>query len=108
MMRDEACRVLIEGMNYAAYRETDSSLYDADKNCLFGSEEYNSGRSIEKPSPWAGGDFEQKMATLLGWARRLNISDPRFQEAQARLQSEDSVIGRVIRLANRTDGANEC
>lgn len=99
MTRDEACRVLIEGINYAAYRETDSSLYDADKNRLFGSEQYRSGRLEDKPSPWAEGDFEQKMAILLRWARKLNASDPGFQEAQARLRSEDSVIGRVVRLA---------
>jgi hypothetical protein len=38
MTQDEARDLIIEGMNYAAYRETDSSLYDSDKNRLFGSE----------------------------------------------------------------------
>jgi hypothetical protein len=38
MTADEARRLIIEGINYAAYRETDSSLHDADKNRLFGSE----------------------------------------------------------------------
>jgi hypothetical protein len=45
MTSDEARDLIIESMNYAAYKETDSSLHDADKNRLFGSEHYKSGRS---------------------------------------------------------------
>jgi len=71
MTRDEAAAVIIEGMNY---RETDSSLYDSDKNRLFGSEHYSSGRIVVRPSPWAEGNFEKKMATLLVWANWLNSS----------------------------------
>jgi hypothetical protein len=74
MNADEARELVIDGINYAAYRETDSSLYDSDKNRLFGSEHYKSGRPIVKPSPWAEGDFEEKMATLLVWANVLNRS----------------------------------
>ena len=48
---EEARQIIVEGINYAAYRETDSSLYDSDKNRLFGSEHYNSGRHVVKPSP---------------------------------------------------------
>jgi hypothetical protein len=34
MTVNEARHLIIEGMDYAAYRETDSSLYDSDKNRL--------------------------------------------------------------------------
>jgi len=93
MTTDEAREFIIDGINYAAYRETDSSLHDSDKNRLFGSEHYKSDRSIAQPSPWAEGDFEEKMAMLLRWANALNRSVPAFQDAQNLLESEDSVIG---------------
>jgi len=32
MTLEEARLLIVEGINYAAYRETDSSLYDSDKN----------------------------------------------------------------------------
>jgi hypothetical protein len=99
MTNDEARELIIDGINYAAYRETDSSLHDTDKNRLYGAPHYNSGRSVVKPSPWADGDFEQKMAKLLEWANVLNRSVPAFREAQQLLRGEDSVIGRVIRRA---------
>jgi len=99
MTPDKARDLIIEGMNYAAYRETDFSLHDSDKNRLFGSEHYDSGRPVYDPSPWAEGDFEGKMATLLVWANVLNRSVPEFSEAQRLLESEDSVIGRVIQHA---------
>jgi hypothetical protein len=98
---DEARKILIEAIDYAAYRETESSLYDSDKNRLYGSEYYNSGRIVERPSPWAEGNFEKKMATLLRWATTLNASSPKFTEAQSLLRSENSVMGRVIRRARR-------
>ena len=101
MTSDEARHAIIEGINYAAYRETDSSLYDSDKNRLWGSEHYSSGRWVVKPSPWAEGDFEEKIATLLGLANILNRSAPSFEEAQRTLADEDSVLGRVIRRAKR-------
>jgi hypothetical protein len=97
MTLEEARLVIIEGINYAAYKETDSSLHDSDKNRLFGSEYYKSGRHIVKPSPWAEGDFEEKMAMLLRWANALNRSDPAFAQAQSLLEGEESLIGRVIR-----------
>jgi hypothetical protein len=101
MTLDKARESIIDGINYAAYKETDSSLHDADKNRLFGSEHYSSGRPIVKPSPWAEGDFEEKMATLLAIANSLNRSIPSFSEAQHLLESEESLIGRVIRRAKR-------
>lgn len=91
--------MIIEGINYAAYRETNSSLHDTDKNRLFGSEHYNSERLVTNPSPWAEGDFEDKMAALLRWANALNRSVPAFTEAQKLLEREDSVIGRIIQRA---------
>jgi hypothetical protein len=99
MTLEEARRVIVEGINYAAYKETDSSLHDSDKNRLFGSEHYSSGRDVVKPSPWAEGNFEEKMAILLRWANALNRSVPGFAQAQNLLEDEDSVIGRVIRRA---------
>ncbi len=101
MTADEARELVIEGINYAAYRETDFSLHDADKNRLWGSERYRSGRIVVKPSPWAEGDFEEKMAILLRWANSLNRSVPAFKEAQKTLQDEDSIIGRVVRRAKQ-------
>jgi len=97
MTLEEARLLIVEGINYAAYKETDSSLYDSDKNRLLGSEHYKSGRHIVKPSPWAEGDFEERMAMLLRWAATLNRSDPAFAQALNLLEGEDSLIGRVIR-----------
>lgn len=99
MTQDEARELIIEGMNYAAYRETDSSLYDSDKNRLFGAEHYKSDRPAYKPSPWSEGNFEEKMSTLLVWANVLNRSVAAFSEAQRLLENEESVMGRVIRQA---------
>ena|ERR1700692_4113583 len=102
MTPDETREMIIEVMNYAAYKETDSSLHDADKNRLFGSDHYRSGRMIVKPSSWAEGDFEEKMSTLLRRANILNSSVPAFKEAQTLLEVENSVLGKVIRRAKRT------
>ena len=99
MTPNEARQLVIEGINYAAYHETDFSLHDSDKNRLFGSEHYNSDRPVYEPSPWAEGDFEEKMAMLLVWANILNRSVPAFAEAQKLLEDEESVLGRVIRGA---------
>jgi hypothetical protein len=99
----EARLLIVEGINYAAYKETDTSVYDADKNCLLGFEHYKSGRHILKTSPWAEGDFEEKMATLLGISGALNRSDPAFTHAVNEIEGEDSVLGRVIRRS-RTPG----
>jgi hypothetical protein len=71
MTMEEARQAVVDGINYAAYKETDSSLYDSDKNRLFGSEHNRSDRVVVKPSPWAEGDFEGEMAVLLRWANAL-------------------------------------
>src|SRR5215472_2279061 len=103
MTLDAAREEIISGIDYAAYHETDFSLHDSDKNRLFGSEHYNSGRPVYESSPWAEGNFVEKMAMLLGWANVLNRSVPAFTEAQKLLEGEDSMLGRVIRSAkNRT------
>jgi hypothetical protein len=104
MTLEEARLLIVERISYAAYKETDSSLYDSDKNRLFGSEHYESGRHIVKPSPWAEGDFEEKMAMLLRWAKTLNHSDRALAEALNLVEGEDSLIGRVIRRTKTRDG----
>src|SRR6266850_839011 len=104
MTLEEARLVIVEGINYAAYKETDSSLHDSDKNRLFGSEHYKSDRDVVKPSPWAEGDFVEKMAMLLRWANALNRSDPAFAQALNLLEAEDSLIGRVIRRTKTREG----
>ena len=97
MTLEEARLLIVEGINYAAYKETASSLHDSDKNRLLGFEHYKSGREVVKPSPWAEGDFEERMAMLLRWANALNRSDSAFEQAQNLLEGEESSIGRVIR-----------
>jgi hypothetical protein len=104
MTSEEARLVIIDGINCAAYTETDSSLHDSDKNRLFGSEHYKSGREVVKSSPWAERDFDEKMAILLSWANALNRSDPTFAQAQSLLEDEESLIGRVIRRTKARAG----
>src|SRR5215472_14601637 len=48
MTREEARQMIVDGIDYAAYKETDSSLHDSDKNRLFGSEQCRSGRAAAK------------------------------------------------------------
>ena len=84
-----------------AQAEPDSSLHDSDKNCLCGSEHYKSSRPVQKPSPSAEGDFEDKLATLLRMANFLNRSVRAFRAAQRLLENDESVLDRVIRQANR-------
>lgn len=66
MTVEEARLLIVEGINYAAYKETESSLYDSDKNRLFGSEHYKSGRHIVKRCSWAEVDFEEKWQCCCG------------------------------------------
>jgi hypothetical protein len=92
MTPEEARHLVVEGINYAAYHETDFSLHNSDKNRLFGSDHYESGRPVHEPSPWAAGDFEEMMAILLVWTNVLNSSGAAFTEAQKLLEGEDSVL----------------
>ena len=100
MTPDHARELLIEGLNFAAYKETNSSLHDSDKNRLYGSGHYNSDRPVHHPSPWAEGDFEQNMANLLSVAKLINRSTPGFSEALNVLQNEESTLGRIIRRSD--------
>ena len=98
MTDDEAKEALIEGMNYAAYRETDHSLWDSDKNKLFGSEHYISGRAVFQPSVWGEGEeFERKMAELLRWAIQLGRSDDKYANAIRTIRCCEHYLNRIIR-----------
>lgn len=99
MTLDDARRVVIDGIDGAAYKETGYSLQDSDKNRLFGAEEYRSRCDVVAPSRWAEGGFETKMAGLLRSANATNQTNPWFRHAQKLLEAEDSIIGRVIRLS---------
>jgi hypothetical protein len=100
MTEDEAKELLIDGMNYAAYHETIHSLWDSDKNKLFGSEHYVSARPVFQPSVWGDGeDFEQKMADLLRWAIQLGRSDERYSEAIRTLLCHEHYLSRIIKRA---------
>ena len=101
MTLDEARERIISGIDYAAYRETDYSLYDSDKDRLFGSAHYDSGRPVYEPSPWAEGDFETKMAMLLCWANVLNRADPAFTEAKRLLEGEESLLEAIAQPSVR-------
>src|SRR5260370_16382353 len=91
----EARELIVDGINYAAYKETESSLHDSDKNRLFGSERFNSGREVVGPSPWSEGDFEEKMAMLLRWANILNPPVPSFPQPPRLLERASSLLGRA-------------
>ena len=106
MTSDEARQLIIDAINFAAYHETGVSLHDTDKNRLFGSEHYKSGRPVYDSSPWAEGNFEEKMSMLLVWANGLMRSDPAFTAAQKLLEAEDSIVGRVIRGAKNRNSSD--
>jgi len=96
----EAKELLIGGMEYAAYRETEHSLWGSDKNRLFGGQHYESGRLTVQPSVWGEGEqFEEKMAELLRWAVRLGSSKASYEEAIRVLLSGDHQINSIIRRA---------
>lgn len=100
MTADEAKELLIDRMNYMAYRETDHSLWDSDKNRLFGAEHYVSGRPVLQPSVWGEGEeFEGKMAELFRWAFLLSPPSHRYKEAIQTLKSGDHYLNRIISLA---------
>lgn len=97
MTVDEAQELLISGMNYAAYRETGTSLYDEDKNRLFGNEHYRSGRPLYSPSPWGEGEeFETKMTELLRWATKLGTAHGSYDEAIRTLRMGDHYLNRIL------------
>lgn len=100
MTEAEAKDLLIEGMNFAAYHETDHSLWDSDKNRLFGEEHYHSGRFVAQPSVWGEGEeFETKMAELLRWAVWLDRSGTRYTTAMELLLAGNHYLNRIIKRA---------
>lgn len=101
MTDTEAKELLISGMDYAAYRETAHSLWDSDKNRLFGDEHYVSGRPVFQSSVWSEGEeFEEKMAELLRWAIQLvRSNEASYNEAIRVLLSGDHYLNRIIRRA---------
>lgn len=105
MNDNEAKELLISGMDYAAVRETDHSLWDSDKNKLFGEEHYASGRPVFQESVWGEGEqFEEKMAELLRWAVHLGRSKKTtYGEAIRVLLSGDHYINRIINRAGVLD-----
>jgi len=97
---DEAKELLIDGMNFAAYREMNHSLWDSDKNKLFGAEHYQSGRPVFGPSVWGEGHtFEAKMAELPRWAFPLGSMEGSYQEAKKVLLAGDHYLNRILRRA---------
>lgn len=93
----EAKERLISLMDYIAYREIGTSLYDSDKNRLFGEEHYRSERPVYSKSPWEGGGFEGKMARLLKTARCYKSTSSQYREAIRHLRfSGGAVLNRVI------------
>lgn len=104
----EAKETLISAMDYMAYREVGTSLYDSDKNRLFGSEHYNSGRPVYSQSPWEGEEFEQKMAELLGWAMHIPASRAKYEIAIRTVLGTDVVLNKIICLMNRDREKEEC
>ena len=69
MTGDEAKELVIAGIDYAAYRETESSLFDADKNLLYGESHYHSGRMIVRPSPWIAPNSRKRWRWFWGGPR---------------------------------------
>jgi hypothetical protein len=99
----EAKELIINGMNYAAYREVGTSLFVEDKNRLFGAEHFTlepHTYSEGKPSPWGTGqDFEEKMAELMRYAVRLGSSKGNYEDAIALLKSGNHYLNQIIQKA---------
>jgi hypothetical protein len=99
----EAKELLIGGMNYAAYHETDHSLWPADKNTLFGEPHYEVGPR-DGQSVWGTGEvFESKMADVLRWAIHLGTTSGDYSEAIHQLMSGEHYINRIIKRAGVSD-----
>ena len=100
MTETEAKELLIDGMNYAAYRETDHSLWPSDKDKLFGELHYKEDRPVYSPSAWGQGEkFESKMSELLKWAIQLGTSKGNYSEAIRVLKDGDHYLNRIIQRA---------
>ena len=98
MTAEQAKEYLIPVMNYAAYREFDCSLYTSDRNRLFGEEHFKpepNTAPAERPSPWQGEKFEDKMAELLGWGFELS-DKAKFRHAVSVLSSGDHYLNSIV------------
>jgi hypothetical protein len=67
MTLDEEREEVISGVDYAAYKETDSPLHDAEKNRLFGSEHYKSGRPFANRACRQRGILKIRWQLFCGW-----------------------------------------
>jgi hypothetical protein len=96
----EAKELLIDGMNYAAYKETDHSLWATDKDRLFGEPHYHEDSPAFSPSVWGDGEeFETKMAQLLKWALQLGSAKGDYREAIRTLRGGDHYLNRIVERA---------
>ena len=93
----EAKETLISLIDYVAYREIGTGLYDSDKNLLFGEKHYKSGRPVYSRSPWEGKRFEAKMAMLLKTAKCSKSTAGQYRDAIRHLRfSGGAGLNRVI------------
>ena len=100
----EAKEIVISAMNYAAYREFECSLYVADRNQLFGEEHFSlepNTTPADRPSPWQGAQFEEKMAELLAIGSNLTERE-QFRKAIGTLLAGDNYLNRIIRKARKS------
>jgi hypothetical protein len=92
MTTDEAKEILIEAMNYMAYRETNHSLWDSDKNKLFGSDHYKSDRPVFETSAWGQGEeFEKNMTDLFRSAFLLAPPSSRCEGRNSHAQNRGAL-----------------
>ena len=103
MTDEEAKELLIDGMDYAAYKETDHSLWPSDKNKLFGEPHYTE-KPYDGPSTWGtSAEFERKMAELLKWAVQLGTAKGDYSLAIRHLLSGQHYINTIIGRAGLSD-----
>lgn len=99
----EAKELLIASMDYAAYRETDNSLWPSDKKKLFGEYHYPE-KPDDGPSVWGSGEeFEAKMAFFLRWAIKLGTAKGNYKNAIRHLLTGKHYINEIIRRARLDD-----
>ncbi len=104
MTETEAKELLIDLINYAAYRETPHSLWPSDMNTLFGDKHYPDDRPLESKSVWGDGEeFESKMAELLGWGVRFGSAKGDWRIAVRTLRGGQHYLNRIIQRASLKD-----
>jgi hypothetical protein len=103
MTEVEAKELLIDLINYAAYRETLHSLWPTDMNRLYGTKHYPEDRPDESPSVWEGEQFESKMAELLKWGVSLGSAKGDWRVAVRALRGGNHYLNRIIQRAGLAD-----